>query len=107
MQSQMQAAQYQFTWQTRDGVWAYRAPNPALGLDLALGNNGLSAVYLRREGPSRLAIRTAPDGLWEAAHARDFAGSGTARSTRARRIRLERTGDRVVPEHAAGCRAWS
>jgi hypothetical protein len=44
MQAQMQLAQYQVTWQTQDGVWAYRAPNLALGLALAFGDDGSTAT---------------------------------------------------------------
>ena len=33
LQELVAAAQYQVTWQTRDSVWAYRAPNPAQGAD--------------------------------------------------------------------------
>jgi len=44
MQAQMRLAEYQFTWQTQDGEWAYRAPNRANNLKLAFGYDGLTAT---------------------------------------------------------------
>jgi hypothetical protein len=40
---QMSTAEYQVTWQARDGEWAYRAPNRAQELDLAFAPEGFSA----------------------------------------------------------------
>lgn len=46
----MEAAQYQFTWQNRDGQWAYRAPNRAQNLSLAFSTDGLCAEKYDGEG---------------------------------------------------------
>jgi hypothetical protein len=40
----MAEARYQFTWQIRDGHWAYRAPNQAQDLSLAISPEGLNAA---------------------------------------------------------------
>jgi hypothetical protein len=50
MQDQMRAAQYQFTKQVSDGVWAYRAPNRAHDLSLSFNRDGLHAVRYNMEG---------------------------------------------------------
>jgi len=50
MQEQMQAAQYQVTWQVQSGEWAYRAPNRAHDLSLAFAADGFTATRYGDEG---------------------------------------------------------
>ncbi len=42
MEAQMAAAQYHFTWQQAGDGWAYRAPNPANELAVAVGEAGIA-----------------------------------------------------------------
>jgi hypothetical protein len=44
-------AEYQFAWQVSDGEWAYRAPNRANGLSLALAADGFHAARYREGEP--------------------------------------------------------
>ena len=50
MQDLIREAQYQFTWQVSDGVWAYRAPNRAHDLSLSLAADGFHAARYSAEG---------------------------------------------------------
>jgi len=50
MQDLMRTAEYQFTWQTRDGSWAYRAPNRAHNLSLAFAPGGFTATRYDANG---------------------------------------------------------
>ena len=52
MQDLIREAQYQFTWQVSDGVWAYRAPNRAHDLSLSLAADGFQAARYNAEGES-------------------------------------------------------
>ena len=52
MQDLIREAQYQFTWQVSDGVWAYRAPNQAHGLSLSLAADGFHAARYNAAGES-------------------------------------------------------
>jgi len=47
---QIRAAQYQVTWQQRDGEWAYRAPNRAQQMSMAFGSEGSEAVRYEQNG---------------------------------------------------------
>ena len=50
MQEKMLEAQYQVTWQTHDGEWAYRAPNRAQGFSVAFAPDGLQATGYEVDG---------------------------------------------------------
>jgi hypothetical protein len=64
IQEQIRLAEYQFTWQVLDGVWAFRAFNRAQGLDLAFSQAGLTAVgsITSRGAPWRFRVHLAAYG---------------------------------------------
>lgn len=58
IQEQMRLAQYQVTWQVRDGAWAFRAPNPAQGFDTAFAPDGFTAsAYVDGQPTWRFGLR--------------------------------------------------
>jgi len=50
IRQQIRQAQYQVTWQNRDGQWAYRAPNRAQGFSVAFGPQGSQATGYEVDG---------------------------------------------------------
>jgi hypothetical protein len=50
MQDLIRQAQYQFTWQVSDGMWAYRAPNRANDFSLSLAVDGFHATRYNAAG---------------------------------------------------------
>jgi hypothetical protein len=62
IQEQMLAAQYQFTWQVRDGRWAYRAANRAQGFSVAFAADCLQASGYASDGTPTWAFGLALTG---------------------------------------------
>ena len=75
MQDSMRAAQYQVTWQSRDGQWAYRAPNRAQGFSVAFAPDGFRATGYEAAGSIAWEFGLAPIGY-------DAAADLTANKTR-------------------------